>query len=53
MTQCSSLLATELGDGPLLGELGNGPLLGELDDDDRLIPEKKKKYFSVTDKYHS
>jgi len=31
MTQCPSLLATELGD---------GPLLGELDDGDGLIPEK-------------
>ena len=49
MTQCPSLLATELGDGPLSGELGDGPLSGELgdgplsgelDDDDGLIPEK-------------
>ena len=32
MTQCPSLLATELDD---------GPLLGELDDGDGLIPEKK------------
>lgn len=40
MTQCPSLLATELGDGPLLGELGDGPLSGELDDGDGLIPEK-------------
>ena len=41
MTQCPSLLATELGDGPLSGELGDGPLSGELDDGDGLIPEKK------------
>ena len=49
MTQCPSLLATELGDGPLSGELGDGPLSGELgdgplsgelDDGDGLIPEK-------------
>ena len=40
MTQCPSLLATELDDGPLSGELGDGPLSGELDDGDGLIPEK-------------
>ena len=43
MTQCPSLLATELDD---------GPLLGELDDGDGLIPEKKM-YLSVTDKFNS
>ena len=46
MTQCPSLLATELGD---------GPLFAELDDGDGLIPEKKKYiyiyiYIKVTDK---
>ena len=48
MTQRPSLLATELGD---------GPLFAELDDGDGLIPEKKKYiyiyiyiYIKVTDK---
>ena len=45
MTQYPSLLATELGD---------GPLFAELDDGDGLIPEKKKIYIyiyiKVTDK---
>ena len=38
MTQCPSLLATELGD---------GPLFAELDDGDGLIPEKKKIYIYI------
>lgn len=52
MTQYPSLLATELGDGPLSGELGDGPLFAELDDGDGLIPEKKNIYIyiKVTDK---
>ena len=46
MTQCPSLLTTELGDGPLFAELADG---------DGLIPEKKKYIYiyilyMVTDK---
>ena len=38
MTQCPSLLAAELGD---------GPLFAELDDGDGLIPERKKIYIYI------